>query len=79
MQPWKKGLMQIGVVFLVVSVTLSSQLFAVLRPHYPVKASPPLGGNVIVIGDDRHRDPAKHFPGTAGSDALANPQRQRFA
>ena len=57
--------MKVVVITILVSVTLSSQLFAVLRPRYPVKASPPFAGDVIVIGD-AYRNPAKHLPPITG-------------
>ena len=38
--------------FALVSLALLSQVFAVLRPLFPVKPPPPFGNQVIVIGDD---------------------------
>jgi hypothetical protein len=37
---------------LMVSLALTSQAFAMLRPMFPVKADPPFLGGTIVIGDD---------------------------
>jgi hypothetical protein len=62
----KAELMKVVVISLVVSLTLSSQLFAVLRPRFPVKADPPYRGDLISIGDDAQRNPTKHSPRTAG-------------
>jgi hypothetical protein len=50
--------MQINVVIvksaalsIVLTLALSTQVFAILRPRYPVKPSPPYRGEIIVIGD----------------------------
>jgi hypothetical protein len=44
--------MKCAAVFMVVSLALVSQTFAMLRPIFPVKAEPPFGGGTIIIGDD---------------------------
>lgn len=54
--------MKCAVVFLFVSLALASQTFAILRPRFPVKAEPPFGGNVIIIGDDVLQNPGKTSP-----------------
>jgi hypothetical protein len=59
--------MKVVVITLVVSLVLSSQLFAVLRSRFPVKADPPDRGDIIWIGDDAQRSPAKHLPRTAAN------------
>ena len=51
--------MKCAVVFIFVSLALTSQTFAVLRPRFPVKTMPPFHGDVIVIGDDLFRGPPK--------------------
>ena len=38
---------------IVVSIAFASQAFAVLRPLFPAKASPPFGAEAIVIGKVR--------------------------
>jgi hypothetical protein len=48
-----------------VSIAFVSQAFAVLRPLFPEKAAPPFNGELIVIGDDSIRHPAKKAPATA--------------
>jgi len=44
--------MKFAAVFILISLVLASQTFAVLRPLFPVKPEPPLRGGVIVIGDE---------------------------
>ena len=58
--------MKVVVIVSALCLFLSSPLFAVLRPRYPLKATPPFQGEVIVIGGDAYRTAAKHFPGTPG-------------
>jgi hypothetical protein len=48
---------------ILISLTLISQAFAVLRPLFPVKAAPPFSGETIVIGDDLVWGSAKEAPG----------------
>jgi hypothetical protein len=43
--------MKRAVVFLLISLALAAELFAVLRPRFPVKAEPPFGGDLIVWED----------------------------
>jgi hypothetical protein len=57
--------MKCAAVFALVILALVSQAFAVLRPLFPAKASPPFSGEVIVIGDDLVRSSAKEAPVTA--------------
>ena len=61
----KAELMKVVVITIAVSLVLSSQLFAVLRPRFPVKADPPDRGDLISLSDDAHRSPAKHLPRAA--------------
>jgi hypothetical protein len=49
----------------IVSIAISSQAFAVLRPLFPAKAAPPFNGELIVIGNDSIQHPAKKAPATA--------------
>ncbi|PYK26941.1 MAG: hypothetical protein DME52_05075 [Verrucomicrobia bacterium] len=49
----------------IVSIAFVSQAFAVLRPLFPAKASPPFSGELIVIGNDSIQHPAKQTPATA--------------
>jgi hypothetical protein len=44
--------MKRAVVFLLISLALAAELFAVLRPRFPVKAEPPFRGDLIVWGDE---------------------------
>jgi len=64
MQIVKAEFMKVMAIVSALCLLLSSHLFAVLRPRYPIKASPPFQGEVIVIGGDTYRNAAKHFPGT---------------
>lgn len=50
--------MKCAAVIVLGSIALVSQAFAVLRPLFPAKASPPFGGEVIVIGNDSIPHPA---------------------
>lgn len=45
--------------FLLVSFALLSQTLAVLRPLFPLKPAPPLGGELIAIGNDLVSDSTK--------------------
>lgn len=45
-------------VIVLASIALVSQAFAVLRPLFPAKTSPPFSGEVIVIGNDSIPHPA---------------------
>jgi hypothetical protein len=47
-----------------VSIAFVSQGFAVLRPLFPAKTSPPFNGELIVIGNDSIRHPANKAPAT---------------
>ncbi len=48
--------------FRIVSVALTSQALAVLRPRFPIKPTPPFRGDMIVIGDDLLQDTPKKAP-----------------
>jgi hypothetical protein len=50
---------------MIVSIAISSQAFAVLRPLFPAKAAPPFNGELIVTGNDSIQHPAKKAPATA--------------
>jgi hypothetical protein len=54
--------MKYAVVFMIVSVALTSQALAVLRPRFPIKPTPPFRGDMIVIGDDLLQDTRKKAP-----------------
>jgi hypothetical protein len=43
--------MKCAAVFLLISLALTSELSAVLRPRFPVKPTPPFRDDVIVIGE----------------------------
>jgi len=47
---------------LVVTLALAPPAFAVLRPRFPLKPSPPYQGRVIVIEDDSIKTPAENSP-----------------
>jgi len=47
---------------LVVTLALASSAFAVLRPRFPLKPSPPYQGRVIVIEDDSIKTPSENSP-----------------
>jgi hypothetical protein len=57
--------MKCAAVIVLVFIALVSQAFAVLRPLFPAKASPPFGGEVIVIGNDSIPHPGNSEPATA--------------
>jgi len=57
--------MKRAAVFLLLSLALTSELFAVLRPRFPVKPMPPFGDDVIVIEDGLVRSPSKNAPAVA--------------
>jgi hypothetical protein len=44
--------MKFAALILLASLAISSSAFAILRPRYPEKPSPPLHGDTITIGDD---------------------------
>jgi hypothetical protein len=50
---------------IVVSIAVASQAFAVLRPLFPSKASPPFSAEAIVIGKGSIQHSAKQAPATA--------------
>jgi hypothetical protein len=54
--------MKCAAVIVIVSIAFVSQGFAVLRPLFPAKASPPFNGEVIVIGNDSIQHPATKVP-----------------
>jgi hypothetical protein len=49
--------MKFAALILFASIVISSPAFAILRPRYPVKPSPPFQGDTITIGDDSLRHP----------------------
>jgi hypothetical protein len=51
--------MKYAAVIIVVSIAFASQVFAVLRPLFPAKASPPFGAEAIVIGKGSIQHSAK--------------------
>jgi hypothetical protein len=51
--------MKCAVAALLIALAFASQVFAVLRPLFPVKPSAPFNGELIVIGDDFLLRPAK--------------------
>jgi hypothetical protein len=57
--------MKCTAVIVIVSIALVSQAFAVLRPLFPAKASPPFNGELSVIGNDSIQHPAKQAPAKA--------------
>jgi hypothetical protein len=57
--------MRCATVIIVVSIAFASQAFAVLRPLFPAKASPPFGAEAIVIGKGSIQHSAKQAPPTA--------------
>jgi hypothetical protein len=50
--PIKAACMKCAAVFVVVFLALGAEGFSVLRPRFPVKATPPFSGDTGVIGDD---------------------------
>ena len=50
-------LMKFAAFILFASMAISSPAFAILRPRYPVKPSPPFQGETITTGDDSVRHP----------------------
>ncbi len=44
--------MKCAVAALLIALAFASQVFAVLRPLFPVKPAAPFNGELIVIGDD---------------------------
>jgi len=44
--------MKSAALWIVLTLALSTQAFAILRPRYPVRPSPPFRGEIIVIGDE---------------------------
>jgi len=44
--------MKIKCAAILISLGLASQVFAVLRPLFPIKPSAPFNGEFVVIGDD---------------------------
>jgi hypothetical protein len=57
--------MKYAAVIIVVSIAFASQVFAVLRPLFPAKASPPFGAEGIAIGKGSIQHSAKQTPVTA--------------
>jgi len=57
--------MKCAAVIMIVSIALVSQAFAVLRPLFPAKATPPFNGELIVIGNDSVQHPANKAPAPA--------------
>src|SRR5437667_5735296 len=54
--------MKCAAVFLLISLALTSELSAVLRPRFPVKPTPPFRDDVIVIEDGLVRSLSKNIP-----------------
>jgi len=57
--------MKCAAVIMIVSIAFVSRGFAVLRPLFPAKASPPFNGEVIVIGNGSIQHPATEVPAPA--------------
>jgi len=57
--------MKCAAVIIVLSIAFASQTFAVLRPLFPAKASPPFGAEAIVTGNGSIQYSAKQTPATA--------------
>ena len=51
--------MKCAAAIVIVSITVSSQAFAVLRPLFPAKAAPPFNGVAIIIGNNSVRHSVK--------------------
>jgi hypothetical protein len=48
-----------ALIVLLATLAISSSAFAILRPRFPVKPSPPYEGGSIVIGDDSAQNPPR--------------------
>ncbi len=48
--------MKRAILLVILSIAISSQARAVLRPRFPVKTRPPFNGDIIIIGDDAGRN-----------------------
>ena len=59
--------MKSAAAFLLVSFALLSQAFAVLRPLFPLKPAPPLGGELIAIENDLV-SASTNLPGSQGKE-----------
>lgn len=57
--------MSYAAAIIAVSIAFVSQAFAVLRPIFPAKASPPFGAEAIVIGKGSTQHSAKQATATA--------------
>jgi hypothetical protein len=57
--------MRCAAVIIVVAIAFASQAFAVFRPLFPAKASPPFGAEAIVIGKGSIQHSVKQGPATA--------------
>ncbi len=51
--------MKCAVVFVAVFLALAAESLGVLRPRFPVKATPPFSGDTGAIGDDILRNSPK--------------------
>jgi hypothetical protein len=51
--------MRFAALILFVTIGISSPAFAILRPRFPVKPSPPYQGESVITGDDSLRNPKK--------------------
>jgi hypothetical protein len=51
--------MKCAAVFVAVVLALAAESFGVLRPRFPVKATPPFSGDTGAIGDDILRNSPK--------------------
>jgi hypothetical protein len=56
--------MKYAAAIMIVSIAFASQAFAVLRPLFPAKASPPFGAEAIVIGNGSIQHPPKQASAT---------------
>jgi hypothetical protein len=54
--------MKRAAVFVAVFLALAAESFGVLRPRFPVKATPPFSGDTGVIGDDMLRNSPNEAP-----------------
>jgi hypothetical protein len=50
------SVMKRALLLVVLSLAISSQAHAILRPRFPVKTRPPFNGDIIIIGDDTRRN-----------------------